>query len=225
MLTVLQKAETLRTRLQLAIYKIQSNQISIPFARLQTPKKQSPSPEVPLISSSPRSSSTIRASSVHQTPLTPEARVALARAKATMEAKPSVRPLSSIPVPTILPTAYSARWTDESANDRPSHDLVQPMTIPSSPPLTQTDDNGLLPPSQDLGPKTPLHVPHGVEYLDSPSDLDTCPNTGQKDSVQNHLLRHGGLTSSVVKGEAANGLLELMRGTVATSGGSGMCGL
>ncbi|RVX71806.1 hypothetical protein B0A52_04205 [Exophiala mesophila] len=223
---LLEKAETLRTRLQLAIYKIKSNQITTPFSRLQTPKQRSTSPESAFASSSPRSSSTVRAPSrLHRSVLTPETKVALARARATMETKPAVRSLSSIPVPTIMPTEYSARWMDDTNGSKQLSQSSQTLALPSSPPVVEDDGHGADSGAEVFEPQTPNQPSKLRCSQSSPSDCGSDPPTGQKDTVQNHLLRHGGLTSSVVKGEAANGLLELMRGVGTTSGGSGMCGI
>ncbi|KAJ9608684.1 hypothetical protein H2200_006455 [Cladophialophora chaetospira] len=199
-----EKAETLRTRLQLAFYKIQTHQITSPFARLQKPR--SPSPCLPAASSSPRSSSTVRPDDpVQHVVMSPESRVALARARATSGPRPSVRSLSALPTPQIAPTTFSARWNDEIGTHQRSHPTER-SNIPSSPPLSPADDTILdahtLRPPQGADPHTPLQ-------LSSP--------------IARRPARAGPLTSSVVKGEAANSLLELVRG--ARSGTSGMHGL
>lgn len=142
-----------------------------------------------------------------------------------METKPTVRSLSSIPVPTIVPTGYSARWMNDTNGSKQSNQSSQTMALPSSPPVVEDDC-----PDADSGtkvyePKTPNQPSKRRCSQSSPSDCDSDPPTSQKETIQSHLRRHGGLTSSVVKGEAANGLLELMRGVGTTSGGSGMCGI
>jgi hypothetical protein len=194
-LTVFQKAETLRTRLQLAYYKVQTNQISKPFSRLEQPRPSSP--DLP-----PQPSSLSRTS--------PEGIVAAARARATQQRKPAVRNLNSMPIPTILPTAYSARRmpvdeekrlpqssTISSSTPGGSHKEVEAAERSKTPVLSQED--------RTTFPKTPMQ-------LSSPPRSD----------VDDLTLKHGpskkvvnGLTSSVVKGEAANGLLELMRAAAA----------
>ncbi|KIW15404.1 hypothetical protein PV08_05450 [Exophiala spinifera] len=258
---LLEKAETLRTRLQLAIYKIQTNQISKPFWQLTVPKhKQLPSsPEIraaALSSSSPRgSSSTLRPRSVHRpasSPLSPESRVAIARARATMDRKPRVRPLESLVVPTITPTAFSARWADAEESQ-----LGEDM--PSSPPAAETSSEGegegedkdvdemrahenpTGDYSSEQQPQAP--PPKTPDVLSRKGTMGHGRNRGKDTeedmaSLQNSQLRPRGLTSSVIKGEAANSLLQLVRGggggggggsgggrDVATSSGVGMCGL
>ncbi|KIW35614.1 uncharacterized protein PV07_02300 [Cladophialophora immunda] len=208
---MLEKAETLRTRLQLALYKIQTNQITKPFARLQVPRTTSPPPQLPPPSSSPHSSSTVRQSSVPEMSAAQEARVAIARARATMGPRPTVKNLSSLPTPEIVPTAFSARWNHEVH--------AQPSNIPSSPPLSQADctpeaSGGAN--HHDSKPSTPLQ-------LSSPAPSQCGEDVeGDADTRRDHL-RIAGLTSSVIKGEAANSLLELVRGV--RSGGVGMCGV
>ena len=187
-----QKAEILRTRLQLALYKVQSNQISKPFSRLQW--RRSSSPELP-----PQPSSLQRAS--------PEGIVAAARARATQQKKPAVRNLSAMSIPTILPTTYSARYMDVPEDQgwppKPegtaenSHEEGRRLGGSRTPTLRQED---------------PMTFPETPMQLSSP----------RKSSLGGPATRRGegskvvgGLTSSVVKGEAANGLLELMRAAAA----------
>jgi hypothetical protein len=217
--------------LQLAIFKVRTNQISRPFARLQVPRPKSASPASPDVayyrSSSPRSSSTVRE--------TPETRVAAARARATMDpARQKVKSLSSLPMPKIVPTGFSARWADGTGHEAEN--------IPSSPPSSETEgegeggvDGACLDPAAmtrtaaaaGVEPRTPVQVSGGRSR---PGFMAGVP--------QQSPLRHGhpnGLTSSVIKGEAAHCLLELVRGGTTTgggggniaarSGGVGMCGL
>ncbi|KAI1610204.1 hypothetical protein EDD36DRAFT_467278 [Exophiala viscosa] len=209
---LLEKAETLRTRLQLAFFKVETNQISKPFARLQVPKARSSSPDLARSSSS---SSTLRPRSVHHqtTTMTPETRVAIARARATMGPKPSVKALSSLPIPNIAPTAFSARWNEQQENQGGQG---FPAYMPSSPPLSDGGEAEVDQPIKRviLEPRTPVQraSPGGVQHGRSRAQTE----------VQYGRFRPGGLTSSVIKGEAANSLLQLVRGG---SGGVGMCGL
>ncbi len=252
---MLQKAETLRTRLQLALYKIQTNQISMPFSRMTVPKTtKSSSPEVPgPSSSSPRSSSTLRPSSSVQWPttttplLTPESTVAIARARATMDPKPTIKPLSSFPIPTIEPTAFSARWNTGNQQDRQdSQDARVPHIIPSSPPMSEQAEDGddleivdgglnirtgNRTENQDrvhieVEPRTPVHLSSPTGSVGGSHQRRGSESESLQNSNSNSQLRLRGLTSSVIKGEAANSLLQLVRGGgVATSSGVGMCGL
>ena len=186
-----QKAETLRTRLQLALYKVQTNQISKPFSRLQKPR--SSSPELP-----PRPPSLKRA-------VNPEGVIAAARARATKQRKPAVKRLSEMAVPRILPTAYSARYM-------PLGDQERDGAVPSWPP----DESANLE-QEEAGISTPRK--QGV-YPETPMQLSSPPRSesGELNVKDGQRYRILGLTSSVVKGEAANGLLELMR--AAAAGGS-----
>lgn len=188
-------------------------------------------------SSSPRSSSTIKARSVSHTTVSPETVIARARARATMEAKPAVKPLSHLPFPTIAPTTYSARWselTTRNETQEPSHD--REVELPSSPPSSQEGSNNRTYPDvttdrPSVESRTPIQLSSPVSNPDADSEFEVASTTNRKVSSQQHRLRQGGLTSSVVKGEAATGLLELMRGgasgdvRIARSGGIGMCGL
>ncbi|EXJ86582.1 hypothetical protein A1O3_03535 [Capronia epimyces CBS 606.96] len=260
---LLEKAETLRTRLQLAIFKIQTNQVSRPFARLQIPeaKARSSSPDLAaLSSSSPGSSSTVRAypgpgrspavTQQQQQQQDQEARVASARARATMGPNPKVRSLSSLPMPSIAPTAFSARWNNElelEAVEQTTQFQRQfqfqrqrqsaSAHFPSSPPLPSADlpSTARHPDRRADQPKTPMRSSSSTSASASASasasrHADNYRANANSSQRRSHH-RPGGLTSSVVKGEAASSLLELVRGGAgagagaARSGGTGMCGL
>lgn len=186
---------------------------------------------------SPRSSSTVKASSISHRTLSPETVIARARARATMEAKPSVKPLSHVPFPTIAPTRFSARWSEPTARnnpEQPSHD--QEVDLPSSPPSSQAGSNNkpclnIDIDQRSMEPRTPLQLSSPISNPGADSECEVASMSNRKISNQRHRLHQGGLTSSVVKGEAASGLLELMRGGasgdvgVVRPGGIGMCGL
>ena len=203
-----EKAETLRTRLQLALFKVQTNQTSKPFSRLIQPRTRSPELSLQM-SSSPISSPPQR--HAHFTPISPESKIAIARARATMQAKPRVRPLDTLGHPTIMPTDYSAR----EGRDEPQ--------IPSSPPPTNGADINVpalaragtpTPPSKTKGWKHTV-MPRTPMQLSSPPGSPEMKLNTTTAKLRKSQGKYGGLTSSVVKGEAANGLLELMRGAAA----------
>lgn len=208
---LLEKATMLRTRLQLAMHKVQTNQTSKPFSRLDKPTTTSPELSLPprvftanVLPPQPDSTS-IRNS--------PESQIAANRARAfhgAYQIKP-VQRLSAFPMPKIVPTAYSARYMSQAPK--------QQRHIPSSPPvscernvdiqtLTNRKTRGTPSPHKSTCskvrlPKTPM------QQLSSPpgSIAGDTTTTGRR---INRTSRSA-LTSSVVKGEAANGLLELMR--------------
>lgn len=150
--------------------------------------------------------------------------MAIARTRATMESRPSIKPLSALPFPRITPTAFSARWNDEAAANRESQrSHMQSANIPSSPPLSPVNENadGYANVSSNrlvAEPRTPIQ-------LSSPMASQTEDEPEPATDFMWTRRRPGGLTSSVVKGEAANSLLQLVRGDSARSGGMGMCGL
>jgi hypothetical protein len=103
------------------------------------------------------------------------------------------------------------------------------------------EDEGDLDNVDDLHdrPGTQNQGPIEVEPR-TPVQLSSPTGTHQRRGSESESLRdlqnsnrqlrlRGGLTSSVIKGEAANSLLQLVRGGggvgVATSSGLGMCGL
>ncbi|ETI28673.1 hypothetical protein G647_01124 [Cladophialophora carrionii CBS 160.54] len=217
---MLERAEALRTRLQLAFYKIQTNQITTPLARLQVPNARSSSPSLPAMSSSPRSSSTVRPDCSETTAISPESRVALARARATSGPRPAVRALSTLPIPKIAPTAFSARWNDEDSTLAESKGTeTEREELPSSPPLRPVDDY----PREAAEESPRLAEPRTPEHSSSSVICDLERDAGENEMIQGNKLRPRALTSSVVKGEAANSLLELVR--AARSGRSGMSDL
>ena len=188
-----QKAETLRTRLQLALFKVRTNQINKPFSRLEQPR--SSSPELPQQPSSLRRTS-------------PEGIVAAARSRATQQKKPVVRNLNALPIPTIVPTAYSARYMHVQEEE-----VGQPLP----------DGTG-----NDWSEGGRRSVARSRRQASSQEYQTTLPKTPMqlssrpRNAVDGSVVKHGqheklvaGLTSSVVKGEAANGLLELMRAAAA----------
>jgi Whi5 like len=213
---LLEKATMLRTRLQLAMHKVQTNQTSKPFSRLDKPTTTSPSlpPRLFTANALPpqRDSTGIRNS--------PESQIAANRARAfrgAYQANP-VQRLSALPMPKIVPTAYSARYmTQPQSRKRDSHASV--IDLPSSPPASRGSKAGDMvlkirktrgtpSPHKMTGmnprlPETPMH------QLSSPpgSNDGSESRTGREVLGASRLA----LTSSVVKGEAANGLLELMR--------------
>ena len=212
-----EKATMLRMRLQLAMHKVETNQTSKPFSRLDKPKYPSPG-----LSLSPRllSSTTLTSNPSHHegsARLSPESQIAIHRARAFRGdyQNKAVQRLTSLPTPKIVPTAYSARYmvppyaqlsasrqdsTETPTFLRPPDDTIR---RPATNKIRSTPS-----PSKDIGtrgllPQTPRH------HLSSPSGSDEGDTAATGRRL--HSMSSSALTSSVVKGEAANGLLELMR--------------
>ncbi|KAL9620725.1 MAG: hypothetical protein Q9160_004738 [Pyrenula sp. 1 TL-2023] len=162
-----EKAVLLRTNLQLAYHKIQTNQTTTPFRKLKSPPpklKTSPTPSInsrypdklrdespePILPpflptlSLPTATSKIvqpRQSSIRtfNDALSPESRVSALRASATAQPKPLTnRPLKEIPEPKLLPTAYSARWADRPRLTQPQPHKEEPEDCHDSTPPTST---------------------------------------------------------------------------------------
>ena len=136
----------------------------------------------------------------------PERLVAIARASATQRPKPAVKKLSALPMPEIAPTAFSSRYVGAEK---------QEIELPSTPPPTEGNgsDKGLEKTIQKIGTPTPIvgvRKPHQPVQLSSPADTEAGQTPLRLRGGQGEAKRSG-LTSSVVKGEAAHGLLELMR--------------
>ena len=117
-----------------------------------------------------------------------------------------------MPIPTIMPTAYSARYMPVEQEEAPT---ATSALLPSN-----VIDNHL---SKEMGgvkmSKTPtLSQEEGTTLPKTPMQLNSPPRSDANGpSLGNGQSKKpfGGLTSSVVKGEAANGLLELMRAAAA----------
>jgi hypothetical protein len=164
-----QKAGRLRTRLQLAAYKVKTNQAKTPFLWVRTPE----------------------AIREHRVPAIKyeEDVISAASSRATDEERPSVRNLNSLPIPRMLPTPYSARYTVPPREE-----------VPTSPsPSPRSDEfEGSTPINPAQLSKTPVQ-------LSSPCESEAGGRSSQR------RQSHGDVTSSVVKTEAANRLLELIR--------------
>lgn len=101
----------------------------------------------------------------------------------------AVKPLGLLPAPVLLPTAYSARFVQTSID-----------TLPSSPPSAR-----MSPRKGSLQVAAAPSLP--VTRVSSPAKAHPTPMARRvMESEEN-------LTSSAVKGRAADGLLELMRGS------------
>ncbi|SMQ50541.1 unnamed protein product [Zymoseptoria tritici ST99CH_3D7] len=143
-------AEQLRLRLRVAMYKVQTDQVDVPFTDLQ-----------------------IEEDFADRTPTAEEVEGAVAdlrrEAQASLQAKQSRAKMQAVPkllpAPTLVPTAYSSR-------------MIYDAPMPSSPPVQ----------------RSPARLPMGVK-------LETPAKRALNDESE--------LTSSVVKGRVAEGLLGL----------------
>lgn len=161
-------AEQMKARLQLALFKVQSNQTKVPFSRLKRPRPDpthSSSPHVPAVFAQPQlpipktyphSSSTIKAPSSARTISAPpssaiEAHVSDLRHHATAQTKPAVPDLSAFPHPVIKPTTFSARW-----NNVPQGIFQPPTRQPADPKEKDTSDHSSQATQQHFPSSPPL---------------------------------------------------------------------
>jgi hypothetical protein len=133
-----------------------------------------------------------------------------------MQAKPPVKSLNELTHPNINHPSLAAGL---SLAEKEPLDRIQ---ISSSPPLTNGDENITIPmiiereetPSPpQLASKSKDH--NIVDIPKTPMQLSSPPGSPMKLSTRAKKLKsdnYGGLTSSVVKGQAASGLLELRNG-------------
>ncbi|KAK3726111.1 hypothetical protein LTR37_000259 [Vermiconidia calcicola] len=153
-------AEMLKLRLRVAMYKIRTDQIDVPFAEIEHCVPSSSKPR----------STTVE-----------EAVAQLRREAQEVNARPKSIP-KLMPAPVLRPTAYSSRMIYE--NER----------LPSSPPVSRP--SGRLPTSPDSNATPRREVPQ----------LSSPPSTGGERFARPD---EQDLTSSVVKGRVAEGLLGL----------------
>ncbi|KAH0537803.1 hypothetical protein FGG08_005485 [Glutinoglossum americanum] len=106
-----------------------------------------------------------------------------------------------LPAPVLVPTAYSARR------------ITEPY-MPSSPPCSASNSDLDAADSEADSENdfaTPV-APRDRESLHPPVQLSSPPSSEKRIAITSRIYgAEGGLTSSVVKGRAANGLLELMQ--------------
>ncbi|KAF2092157.1 hypothetical protein K490DRAFT_61602 [Saccharata proteae CBS 121410] len=182
------QAETLRLRLRVAFFKVKTDQTSVPLSRLEIPDRYQRKCASRSATTSPNSASASGPSQSAQNIPT----IQISPSKPSEERASSMPKL--LPAPILRPTAYSSRMINEPS-------------LPSSPPESNGVDDEETPKGREEF-ETPTGNKHEAAQLSSP------PGSGER-GRQNSLTESQGdsdaLTSSVVKGRAASGLLELMR--------------
>ena len=126
-----------------------------------------------------------------------------------------MKPLSSLSFPKIIPTAFSSRQMNESTSES--------QQIPSSPPLSRQSDSRSgsaemskavpTPQSKQAAAQQPPLTPMQLSSPPGSPERSKKLTTTQKLKRQEKEARYNGLTSSVIKGDAANSLLDLMKGS------------
>ncbi|KAK5070981.1 hypothetical protein LTR64_003956 [Lithohypha guttulata] len=217
---LIQKAAELQTRLQLALYKVQTKQTGQPFSRLKAPqplRQRSASPPTnwrPMLATPQLSSSTAKEPSSGRTITSinhtqdsravhsAEATIAAMRAQATAQTKPPVRDLNSLPMPQLDPALLE------------SFDSQQTELV------TEPDSHGSAPQSQHFPSSPPLsRHPSGSNQVELLSGLKAAASN-QADvrqqlsspPVSDAGMEEGNVQRTVSQGEAASGLVQLMSG-------------
>jgi hypothetical protein len=134
-----------------------------------------------------------------------------------MKAKPPVKSLNELTRPDINPLSFAANLFHRA---QPGPE--ERIQVPSSPPLTNANEDVSMPVIRERGetPSPPQVVSKGkdhniVDIPKTPMQLSSPPGSPMKLSTRAKKLKgnnYASLTSSVVKGVAANGLLELSKG-------------
>jgi hypothetical protein len=178
MLTFSQRAEALRLRLQMALFKVNTDQVRIPLDQLQLPvpaPKSLSLQEINIVVKPDTSKTTGEDRAGHEDTQANESEVEGSDDEPMLElpTKSKVGALQLLPMPTLRPTEFSSRKIR--------------YEISSSPPPEASPEKSVAAMSK---PATPLPAKfRNVAGLSPEKDL----------------------TSSVVKGQAATGLLELMQ--------------
>lgn len=180
----------------------------MPFSRLRVPSEsKSPEPFQPEIHSSSPLSSPYPG---RQTNTSFGSRIVIEDARSTINPRPPGRPLDDLVAPSVESRTFSARW-NEQHTEPPASD-----GIPSSPPLShgsetlvRDQERTSTPPPYAMSKKGLPHTP--VQLSSPPGSPTNVRNTVKRIKREG---RYGGLTSSVVKGEAASSLLELGKGGI-----------
>ena len=165
----------MRIRLQLAAYKVRTDQTGTPFFWLRGPRSSPERLRLPLIKGE-------------------EGVISAARSRATNQEKRVVRNLNSLPIPTIIPTAYSARYMIPGREG-----------FPSSPPVSTNSEELATSDVETLTSKDDTRAQRTKVQLSSLTASEADGVALQRISSSRDV------TSSVVKTEAANGLLDLIR--------------
>lgn len=209
-----EKAAELRTRLQLALYKVETKQTSQPFSRLRTPKPRCersvtpPATWMPMLATPHLSSSTTSARTIvpnHQDDHlidSAEAHIAAMRAQAANQQKPAVRNLNSLPIPQLDPslmgqgTSFGSNKTQQIEEE----DSQGSQQFPSSPPLSRQ-------PSTTIEEKLLSGIQEAAE----------TEKQSEAQQLSSPPISEGGvvgvgLVKTVSQGEAASGLVQLMTG-------------
>lgn len=196
------RAEILRARLGLGIYKVKTNQVS----------KRG----LDIISSWEATSSLETASASISTAVTssaesiPQPLPSFTLSPAPQDSQPvfvkanldPFRPIGKLtPAPVLLPTAVSSR-------------MLHDYHMPSSPPQAVSPEQLMSPAKKEASYTTPVPKRTKLDGERSEGE-DEAEEEEREDTVEERLqkrFREGDLTSSAVKGHAAKGLMELMAG-------------
>ena len=203
---IAEKIAQMQTRLQLAMYKVETKQTTQPFSRLKSKSqhtRQRSSPTIPTLSTPKLSSSSTVRPNQSYAGMSPdswqtdaaEAHIAAMRAQATAQTKPPVRDLSSLPMPQLDPALMGAGPLQIEKSD-PSEGSERTPQLPSSPPLSRQNSET------------------DASQLRILSDLAESAAVQLSSPPVSIVEESQGLTATVshTQGEAASGLVKLMTG-------------
>lgn len=121
--TVRSRAETLRMRLKVAIYKVRTNQINVPFSRLRVPEPPTPAPITRAHPSPPNSSRQPPSDDPLPTPV---------RTRTTNQDEGLPYGLGLLPAPDMTPNVFSNRFMpmQRAPSSSPPFIHIQPSSLP-----------------------------------------------------------------------------------------------
>ncbi|OJD36299.1 guanyl-nucleotide exchange factor [Diplodia corticola] len=207
-----QRAEALRLRLRVALYKVKTGQTHVPLSCLEIPREYRRKPaEKADAPSRPTYSSVAPALEAKQTSTAPaitvtgedEVEEGLSNTRSSEQSAPKL-----LPAPVLMPTAYSTRFITEP----------QTTTVPSSPPnLANTTAT-----AADRGSSTPRGRGSSgsssslQEFVTPVANRHAATQLSSPPYSENHVRHRApndsdNLTSSGVKDRAADALLKLTR--------------
>ncbi|KAL0256953.1 hypothetical protein SLS55_007763 [Diplodia seriata] len=209
-----QRAEALRLRLRVALYKVKTDQTYVPLSCLEIPaeyrRKPAEDADTPARTSDPSVAPALEGEQTTAAPaitVTGEEEVEEGLSLANARSSEETAPPKLLPAPVLMPTAYSTRFiTDPQAAAPP---------VPSSPPTSANAAAAI----GDLGSSTPrARGSSGLQEFVTPvagrqaaaAQLSSPPYS---EDHGRHRAHHDSetLTSSGVKDRAADALLKLTR--------------
>jgi hypothetical protein len=197
------RAELLRLRLGLATYKVKTNQVDKSGSEIISHWETASSFSAPDFNASTSTAATLTSSSTSAATKQniPSITLSPARREPVLHVTARLDPGQPIPKlvggPQLLPTAFSSRMI---------HDYNMPSSPPDQLPKCVSPEGVYSPTRREYA------TPVARRLRDGNGEIDEVTVSARMHKQRDSRFERGDLTSSVVKGNAAKGLLELMSG-------------